>query len=82
MRSRDQQREAASPQAWAHNGCSTGKRAYPSKKSARAARRDQRQRGGDLLSAYQCAECMAFHLGHMPLVVKQGQKSRSEVYGA
>lgn len=77
-----QQRRDPSPESerWTiTNGCSTGKRAFSSRKGARDQNLRQIHNGLDRLSAYKCAECHQWHLGHLPRDVKSGKMPRSEI---
>lgn len=50
--------------------------------SRRAARQARRHLYVGHLQAYRCTRgCHAWHLGHLPLVVLHGLRSKAEVYG-
>lgn len=50
---------------------------YFSRRSARQARRSLYH---GHMQAYFCTACHAWHLGHLPLIVLRGYKSKAEVY--
>jgi hypothetical protein len=50
--------------------------------SRRDARRARRHLYSGHMQAYRCRKgCNAWHLGHLPLAVLRGFKSKAEVYG-
>lgn len=56
-----------------------GKRLYADRKSAKAVIREIGDKG---MRAYRCnLVAAAFHIGHMPQVVRSGEMTMREVYG-
>lgn len=68
-------------ESWATNGCSTGKRAWSTRKGAKTAMATYKRQGGDAMSPYRCDECDCWHMGHLPQAVKDGRITRAEYYG-
>ena len=66
-----------SKEAFATNGCSSGKRAWAVRSAAKAKARDVKQRGGDHTTPYRCEECGMYHLGHLAQDVAIGNVDRS-----
>lgn len=63
-----------------HNECPTGKVAYPTRHDAK--RQNKRIDGGhSKMRPYECPTCHLFHLGHLPAVVRLGDKSAEAYYG-
>lgn len=60
--------------------CSTGKQAYFTRAGARTLVRALKAEGDKGVRAYRCPECNHFHAGHMPDVVRRGEKTAGEIY--
>jgi len=67
--------------AWGHNSCSSGKRAWQTRRDAKTAASMAGRNGMPGMSAYCCAECDLFHIGHLPAAVRTGEVGRNEYYG-
>ena len=60
--------------------CPTGKQAYFTRQGARALVRALKAEGDKGVRAYRCPQCGYFHAGHMPDVVRRGEKTAGEIY--
>jgi len=65
----------------ASSGCSSGKRAHLSRRSAKAHALGLR-RYGQHLRPYECVECRYWHVGHLPARVIAGLVTSTEHYAA
>lgn len=70
--------------AGSHNSCPSRKMAYLTRKAAKAALRQIRgKKGRSAVSAmreYDCPDCAAWHVGHMPADVRRGSIGAREIY--
>jgi hypothetical protein len=75
------------PRAWIR---ACGKFGYENRRLARKARartrkgrpsEKSRELGGGGLSVYLCPTCHHWHVGHLPYVIRRGERSRAEMYG-
>jgi hypothetical protein len=55
----------------------TGKISWPTRRHAKKVAR--RVNPGEHMSAYRCASCGAFHVGHLPAGVARGTYSRDDL---
>lgn len=60
--------------------CPTGKQSYFTRAGAKALVRKLKAEGDQGVRAYRCPECNHFHAGHMPDVVRRGEKTAAEIY--
>lgn len=67
--------------AWGTNSCSTGKRAWQSRRDAKDAANLLARQGKPGMNAFRCDECKLFHIGHLPHAVRMGEVSRTDYYG-
>lgn len=58
----------------------TGKRAYTSRKNAKAALLKLAHGGRNRMRPYECDECGKWHIGHMPGRVRAGEVSAADYY--
>jgi hypothetical protein len=63
------------------SGCSSGKRAHMSRRSAKGHALGLRK-SGQHLRPYQCGECGYWHVGHLPARVIAGLISATQHYAA
>jgi hypothetical protein len=63
------------------SGCSSGKRAHLSRRSAKAHALGLRK-SGHHLRPYECAGCGYWHVGHLPARVIAGRIAATEYYAA
>lgn len=63
-------------------GCPTGKRAFPTRRAAKATAASVRSGNGEHLRPYRCTEpsCALWHVGHLPLDVMHGKTSSASYY--
>lgn len=71
--------------SWGTNSCATGKRAWQTRRDAKAAASLAGRNGLPGMNAFRCVEedgCGLFHIGHLPAAVRSGEIGRSEYYGS
>lgn len=64
-----------------HNNCPSGKRAYTTRKNAKAEAYRIRRNQSNHMRPYYCDQCTLFHLAHLPPKVMSGAYSEKAWYG-
>ena len=70
-------RRTQSSVLWSTGSCPSGKREYPSRRSAKVHSARLRSQG---VREYQCEQCGAWHVGHLPARVRRGELTATEHY--
>lgn len=69
------------PMGFAVGICSSGKRSYFSRPGAKALVKRIKSEGDKGIRTYFCEECLHWHAGHLPDVVRRGEHTAGEIYG-
>lgn len=58
--------------------CSSGKKSFYNRKGARGLARTLKAEGDSAVRPYYCDECMHWHVGHLPTVIRRGVQTEAE----
>lgn len=62
--------------------CSSGKRVYPDRATAKTVAARAERGGRGRMRPYRCGECRGIHLGHLPGAVVRGEVTADEWYAS